>query len=172
MCNCVSRPHQLIFALCNVNCVRTNDSFWVLYYYYWNFFFFFTQFIWRSIYLIGSRLVFAWGWFPPLCGKIWYVPMVKCLLICSLRETLNPKCGFQERVTCHCLDFFLTLRGLYACSVRDMGPISAPVWSTNPNISPQGQSNPYFGLLLYINWRGKGVQGPLNFFIRGLYLRL
>lgn len=135
--------------------------------------FIFTLFIWRSNYLFNwLKSGFAWGWFPPLCGKIWYVPMGKCLLICSLREPLNPNCGFQERVTYHCLDFFLNLRGLYACSVGDMGPISAPVQSTDPHISPHGQSNPYFGLLLYINWRGKGVRGPLNFFIRGLYLRL
>lgn len=34
MCSRVSCPHELIFALCNVNRVRKNDSFWVLYYYY------------------------------------------------------------------------------------------------------------------------------------------
>lgn len=44
MCSCVSRPHQLIFALCNVNCVRTNVSFWVLYYNNLFFFYFFYSF--------------------------------------------------------------------------------------------------------------------------------
>lgn len=39
------RPHQLILALCNVNCVRTNDLFWVL---------FFTLFI------SGSNYLFDW----------------------------------------------------------------------------------------------------------------
>lgn len=27
-------------------------------------------------------------------------------------------------------------------------------------------------IFLYINWRGEGIRGPSNFFIRGLYLRL
>lgn len=69
------------------------------------------------------------------------------LLVCSLREPLNPNGGFEERVTYHCLDFFLTLRGLYACSVQDMGPIPARIQGIGPHISPYGRSNPYFGLL-------------------------
>lgn len=134
-------PHRLILALCNVNCVRTNDLFWVL---FLNFIYLFTVLI---IYLIGSRVVQLETGFPPLCGKKWHVPMVKCLLlVCSLREPLNPNCGFEERVTYHCLDF-LTLRGLYACSVQDMGHISAPIQGIGPHTSLYGQSNPYFGLL-------------------------
>lgn len=54
------RPHQLILALCNVNCVRTNDLFWVL-------------FKKKKLYLfkgiivnlIGSRVVKLETGFPP-----------------------------------------------------------------------------------------------------------
>lgn len=60
------RPHQLLLALCNVNCVRTNDLFWVL---------FFTLFISGSNYLFDwfksgfcLRLVFPLVWLNMTCS--------------------------------------------------------------------------------------------------------
>lgn len=43
------RPHRLLLALCNVNCVRTNVLFWVL---------IFLLYLFKGliIYLIGSRV--------------------------------------------------------------------------------------------------------------------
>lgn len=55
------RPHQLILALCNVNCVRTNDLFWVLFLLY--------LFQGLIIYLIGSRVVLLETGFPPCVVK-------------------------------------------------------------------------------------------------------
>lgn len=40
------RPHQLILALCNVNCVRTNDLFWVLFF--------------KTLFIQGSNYLFNW----------------------------------------------------------------------------------------------------------------
>lgn len=72
MCSCVSRPHQLILALCNVNCVRTNDSFWVLYLFIiYLFIYLFLLYLFEGliIYLIGSRVVLLEAGFPPCVAK-------------------------------------------------------------------------------------------------------
>lgn len=133
------------------------------------------------IYLIGSRvfffcLFFAWDWFSPRCVvkydmfqwlnvsvNLFYAWTSKSLSVVLRREshTIALTSSWLWEVS------MLALYGtwvLYLPLSRALIPILAHTGNQIHILD--------YCIFLYINWRGEGIRGPSNFFIRGLYLRL
>lgn len=127
------------------------------------------------IYLIGSRVVLLETGFPPCVVKydmfqwlnvsvnLFYAWTSKSLSVVLRRESHTIALTSSWLWEVSMLALYRTWV-LYLPLSRALIPILAHTGNQIHILD--------YCIFLYINWRGEGIRGPSNFFIRGLYLRL